>query len=478
MPRFPRRWSARGGCRAATVSVRSLLRPLLLAILIVALMAGAGEATGFLRHAALAPNAADTELTAIHAALADLQHEYFRPIDADAALSGAWDGAIAAAKPAGTRVSAVARPQLTGDSATARTAFDAAFRALNAATAGSVSAPTLGHAAIAALASSVHENHTYFIDPDRWQHRGDTVSSYAGIGVTVNERPDGIYVGEVFEDSPAAHAGIHPGDRFLKVDDAAVADLKLDQLVNRLRGPAGTGVSVTVQRGAGSVQVAITRATISIIAFESRILDGGVGYLRLRSFPPAGSKLPDGRTVAQALDLALDGFDRAGVTSWVLDLRGNGGGYLDGMNEIASRFLPSGSPLLVSHTQGGDSVTRAGSGQHTPTRPLAVLINAGSASASEILTSALQESGRAVVVGEKSAGVANAANLDALPDGGGLSVTAVQSLTGVKRRPLDGQGVTPDSALAANPDDVTTGRDSQLERAENLLRAAVAQAGP
>jgi carboxyl-terminal processing protease len=451
---------------------------LLLALLLVVLAAGAGGASGCLRRPAVAPSSVDTELAAIHAALTDLQHEYFRPIDAAAALGSAWDGAVTAAQPAGTRVSALARPQLAGDSSNARASFDRAFRSLAVAAAGSVDAPTLGHAAIAALASSVHENHTYFIDPDRWQHRADTVNSYAGIGVTTVERADGIYISEVFAGSPAAQAGLRAGDRFLKINDALVSDLQPGQLVNRLRGSPGSGVSVTVQRGVGTLQVAITRATISIVAFESRILDGGVGYLRLRSFPPAGSKLPNGQTVAQALDAALDGFDRAGVTSWVLDLRGNGGGYLDGMTEIASRFLPSGSPLLVSHTQGGDSVSRTGNGRHTPARPLAVLINGGSASASEILASALQESGRATVVGEKSAGVANAADLDSLPDGGGLSVTAVQSLTGLKRRPLDGQGVTPDSAVAANPDDVTTGRDSQIERAENLVRVAVAQAGP
>lgn len=469
--------SAPGRLGRACGSVRSLLRPALLAVLLVAAAAGAGQLTGAGRPAAVRPGAVDTELEAIHAALSDVEHEYFRPVDAAALLGGAWDGALTAAKPAGTRIAGVARPRLDGKISTARANFDRAFRELSAAADGAVAPPTLGHAAIAGLASSVHENHTYFIDPERWNHRGDTVSSYAGIGVTVSQRPDGIYIGEVYDGSPAANAGLRAGDRFLKVDDQPLDAVKMDRLVSLLRGPAGTPVTVTVQRAAGTLQVALTRATISIAAFESRILDGGVGYLRLRSFPPAGAKLPNGQTVAQALDAALESFDRAGVSSWVLDLRGNGGGYLDGMSEVAGRFLPSGTPLLVSHAQGGDSVSRTGGGQHAPTRPLAVLINAGSASASEILSSALQESGRATIVGEKSAGVANAANLDALPDGGGLSVTAVQSLTGLKRRPLDGEGVTPDSPIAANPDDLTTGRDSQLERAESLLRAAVAQAG-
>jgi len=474
---FPAVRSLPGRLHGTGRTAGSLLRPLLLAVLLVAAAAGVGQLTGAGRRAAVRTGPVDTELNAIHAALSDLEHEYFRPVDAAVLLGGAWDGAVNAAKPAGSRIAAVATPRLDGKPSAARSNFDQAFRELSASAQGAVDAPTLGHAAIAGLASAVHENHTYFIDPERWNHRGDTVNSYAGVGVTVSERPDGIYIGEVFEGSPAAQAGLRAGDRFLKVDDQPLDGAKLDQLVNRLRGAAGTRVSVTVQRGAGTLQVAMTRATISIAAFESRILDGGIGYVRLRSFPPAGAKLPDGQTVAQALDAALDGFDRAGVSSWVLDLRGNGGGYLDEMTEIASRFVPSGTPLLVSHTQSGDSVSRTGGGQHRPARPLVVLINAGSASASEILSSALQESGRATIVGEKSAGVANAANLDALPDGGGLSVTAVQSLTGLKRRPLDGEGVTPDSPVAANPDDVTTGRDSQLERAETVLRAAIAQSG-
>ncbi len=466
-----------GSLRSRLSRPRGTLLSLVLAVLLVATATGIGHVAGLGRGSAIKPGPVDTELNAIHAALSDVEHEYFHPVDTATLLGGAWDGALSAAKPAGSRAASVPRPQLSGKPSAARASFDRAFRELSAATSGVVGAPALGHAAIAGLASSVHENHTYFIDPERWNHRGDTVNSYAGIGVTVSERPEGIYIGEVFDGSPAALAGLRAGDRFLKVDEQTLDGVKLDQLVSRLRGDAGTRVTVTVQRGAGTLQAALTRATISVAAFESHILDGGVGYIRLRSFPPAGAKLPNGQTVAQALDAALDGFDRAGVSSWVLDLRGNGGGYLDGMSEIASRFLPSGTPLLVSQTQGGDSVSRTGNGQHRPARPLAVLINAGSASASEILSSALQESGRATIVGEKSAGVANAANLDALPDGGGLSVTAVQSLTGLKRRPLDGEGVTPDSPIAANPDDVTTGRDSQLERAETVLRAAIAQAG-
>ena len=144
----------------------------------------------------------------------------------------------------------------------------------------------------------------------------------------------------------------------------------------------------------GLLQAELTREQIVVSAFESRLLSGGVGYIRLRSFPPAGAKLPNGRTVPQALDDALSGFEQAGVTAWVLDLRGNGGGYLDAMTEVANRLLPAGTALYISHTQGSDTTLRSGGSQHQPARPLSVLVDGGSASASEILSVALQENGR------------------------------------------------------------------------------------
>lgn len=426
----------------------------------------------------LAPSAADSELLAVHAALDDLRHEYFRPVDSAAALNSAWDAALGQVQKAGADAHAFARPNVDGDVVAATHNFDAAFRRLSEQAPDKVDARTLGHAALAGLASSVHENHTYFIGPEGWNRRSATSDRYAGIGVTIAERDHAFYIAEVFARSPAARAGFRAGDRLTAVDAALTAGLTQGQLVQRVRGQPGAPVTVMVERAVGSLQATLVREQIVIPAFESRVLDGGVGYLRLRSFPPAGAAFPDGHTLGQSLDAALAGFEQAGVAAWVLDLRGNGGGYLDAMTEVAGRLLPSGTPVLVSHTQNGDAVTRTAGGERQPVRPLTVLINGGSASASEILAAALQESGRAAIVGEQSAGVANAANLDALPDGGGISITSVLTLTPVQRRPLDGQGVTPDSLIAGSADDLPLGRDRQLEQAAQVALSAVAQSSP
>lgn len=454
----PRRDRAR--CPGRTVAARLIAAALGALVLLVS---GCGG-----RSARPVPQA-ETELQAIHAALAHLQREYIRQVDTGQTLQAAWDGALAAARRGGVQVGAVTAPVLAGSDAQALRSFDRAYRSLARTLPASVDPRAVGYGALVGVASSVHESHTYFIDPDRWTHRGDATTRYAGIGVTIAPRNGGFYVLEVYPDTPAERAGLRSGDRFAVVDGLSTDGMTTDQLVSQLRGQPGTAVSVAVTRGSGLLQTLLTRETIVVSAFESRVLDDGVGYIRLRSFPPAGAKLPDGKTVPQELDAALDGFDRAGVDAWVLDLRNDGGGYLDDMSAIASRLLPNDTPLFVSRTRGGDSVSKTGGGQRQLELPLTVLVNGGSASAAEILAAALQESGRARVVGEKTSGVANAANLDALPNGGGLSVTSVQTLTPVLHRPLDGQGVTPDFVVAAASDDAALGRDRQLEWAADLV---------
>ena len=434
---------------------------------------------------ARAPSNVDIELDALATEISDMHGQYFKSVDTSAALNAAWDAAVAYGHSrGGPATPRTARPSVTGDDALSR--FNAAFHDLANEESAALAARSvadlasfqtaLGQQAVAAAAGSVHENHTYYINPSDWSRRGDTGQSYAGVGISISQVDTGIYVNEVFANSPAAGAGMERGDRLIAVDGQSIppgssADQGVGWLSSHLRGDPKTTVQLTYARIGVRSTVTLTRAYIYIPDFEAELING-VGHMRLRGFPPASSTGPDGKTIIQELDDALAKFEAAGATGWVLDLRGDGGGYLDTMTAIASRFLPKGAPLLVSRTNGGDTTTRAGDGQRLPVRPLTVLIDGGSASASEILASALQENGRALVVGSKSAGVANAADRDALPDGGGLSVTVVQSLTAVKKRPLDGQGVTPEA-----PGGICTGTFRPLGRVIMRLRPALASDG-
>jgi len=426
-----------------------------------------------------APSLIDVEIDAFHVALDDLRASYFGPVDTRSALASAWDAAVTYAQAHGASGPPhTPRPAITDRDALAR--FDAALRALAAEeTAHRIDERRLGEAAIAGLASSVHENHTYYISPEDWAQRNATGQRYAGIGVTISQVGEGFYISEVFANSPADNAGLQRGDRLLAVDRMPVPPPSsdgLNWLVQHLRGEPGTSVSVGLSRQGAPLDVQLTRAYIYVPDFEAKILDGDIGYLRVRAFPPAASTGPDGKTIAQALDDALARFDTAGTRGWVLDLRNDGGGYLDAMTAVASRFLAKGTPLFVSRTRDGESTTRADGPQHLPARPLVVIINAGTASAAEILAAALQENGRALIIGQKSAGVANAANRDALPDGGGISITVVQSLTPLLKRPLDGQGVLPNEQVEASADDIPRGADRQLDRAKAILRAGLVPA--
>ncbi|HEY8836334.1 MAG TPA: S41 family peptidase [Dehalococcoidia bacterium] len=421
---------------------------------------------------ATAPSSGDSELYAIHAAVDDLNREFFRPVKTSDLLQSAWNADAALATKNGVPIARVPSPRLTEDADASFRSFDASYRELNRIATGKADARALGRASISAIAGAVHENHTYYIDSDRWGHRGDTSNNYAGIGITIKQKDGLFYVVEAYAGGPAAAAGLRPGDYLVSVDGVSVDGLTIDKLTGLLRGRPGTTVVVEARHGARYLMAELQRAAIVVPAFDSRILDGGVGYLRLRSFPPADAKLPDGQTVPQAIDTALQSFEQAGVTAWVLDLRNNPGGYLDTMMLVGGRLLPAGSPLVINQAHAGESVSRVPAGQPLPERPLAVLLNGSSASASEILASALQESGRASIVGEKSAGIANAANLDALPDGGGLSITSVQTLTPVQRRSLDGQGVLPDSGIAVSDEDIPLGRDRQLDGAVALVSSA------
>lgn len=461
----------RSQARAALVTLPGVLLRATLIGIVAFIAVCAGSAAGMPTAPVAAPTGADVELSALHAALADLHGEYFRPVDPALALDSAWEGALGALRTAGAAAPSTPRPRVDGPLDTALGRFDSSFRRLAAEETGHIDEHKLGEAAVAGLASAVHESHTYYITPADWSRRSDTGTRYAGIGVTVNLYQGSFYTGDVYSGSPAAGASLRPGDRVTAVDGADATGQTLDWLVTKLRGDPGSTVSMTVERDGVARTATLTRAYIYVPDFEARVLDNGAGYLRLRAFPPASAAQPDGKTVVQALDAALARFDAAGATAWVLDLRGNGGGYLDTMNAFADRLLPPNTAVLVSRTHAGDTTTRTQPQQHRPARPLTVLVDGGSASASEILAAALQENGRARVVGQQSAGVANAANRDALPDGGGLSVTVVQSLTPVHRRVLDGSGVTPDDPIAPSADDIPLGRDRQLDRAATLALA-------
>ena len=263
--------------------------------------------------------------------------------------------------------------------------------------------------------------------------------------------------------SPAEGAGLRAGDQILAIDGTSTLGESVSSLVFEVRGEAGTDVTLTVQRDDAELDITITRAVIDLQEVESAMLEGSIGYVRLTTFTDRAPSI-----FHDALGALLD----QGATDIVFDLRGNPGGFIHTARSIASEFIPAGELLFtVEHEGSVDRWVAADGGlaQDAAIR-LVVLVDAGSASASEIVAAALQETGRATLVGQPTFGKNTVQIWNDLPNGGGLRLTTDRWFTPSHDTVADG-GVVPD-VLVEGPDDPTSEADPQLDRAVEILRGS------
>ena len=240
---------------------------------------------------------------------------------------------------------------------------------------------------------------------------------YAGLGMSVEQEGDSVLVGRIFANTPASAAGFQAGDRIVMVDGVAVTGQPLDAVTGRLRGPAGTPVKVSIRRyGPDLIELTPVRAQVHVPAVPfTLVLDGGVGYLPLQRFNE------DSREEVRRAMLDLK---RKGATSYILDLRGNGGGSLDQAIGIGSLFLPIGQQVVTVRYRGqADEVSSADGNAVSTREPMIVLADEYTASASEIVTGALQDHDRALVIGNTTFGKGLVQSLYQLEEGWALKFT-------------------------------------------------------
>ena len=403
-----------------------------------------------------------------------LTQEFYKKVDQQTILDGARGEVITFLEKAGVKNPHVATIRATDDpSYNARElehAINAAAAAYGAKTGGS---RPLTYEAITGLLSSVKDKYTTFLSPKDYAalNEGLDGGNFSGVGISiqVDEKTKLLDVNEVIPDGPAEKAGVQDGDTVLEIDGKSTKGLTTDQDAKLLRGDKGSTVKLTIERaGATLPQIAVVRDVIHQPSVYAKLLDNGIGYARLTVF---------GSNTAQELSAALTKLQGEGAKAYVLDLRDNGGGYLNAAIDVSSKFIPSG-PIVSVEARGGSNTQYEADNTAIPPKPLAVLVNKYTASASEITSGALQDDGVGELIGEKTYGKGVVQTIHPLPDGSAVKITSARYLT-PHGRDINLVGIQPD-IVTIEPQTAKLGNpatDPQLQSAITYLQGKIAQAG-
>lgn len=314
------------------------------------------------------------------------------------------------------------------------------------------------HGAARGMVEAWKDPYTRFVSPSQLKDEEiELEGKYGGLGMYIGDRDGQILVISPMEDSPAERAGLKPKDQIVKVDNEVVVGWTSDRVVQKLRGEPNTKVTVWVRREGEDelLDFEITREIIKLESVKYEVLSDDIGYLRLTQFK---------HNTADESRNAVRDMLRKGIRALILDLRNNGGGLLDASVKISSMFLRDG---LIVQTKGRSERANekyyADKNYYQTNIPMTVLINGGSASASEIVAGALNDRGRAKLIGEKSFGKGSVQTLFPLTDGSGVYVTIARYYT-PSGRVIDHVGLSPDIEVKGEPNRDKS-QDKQLQRA-------------
>ena len=290
--------------------------------------------------------------------------------------------------------------------------------------------------ALKGMVAAVGDNYTVYFPPQIYESTQiEYTGVYQGIGAYIGKKDNQIVIIAPIPGSPAAAAGIKSGDVILKIDGQPTDQMSSDEASLKIRGPAGTKVALTIGRKdvKDPIELSITRSEITVASVTSEMHDQ-IAYIRITQFI-----LPTTNDFKQALQDSID----KGAKGIILDLRDNPGGILDQAVDVASQFLLRGIVVKVVDKDGKESVFKVRPGGLALNMPLIVLVDGGSASASEIVAGALQDNGRAKLAGSQTFGKASVQNIIRLEDGGALKVTVAHYYT-PNGKMISGTGLTPD----------------------------------
>ena len=317
--------------------------------------------------------------------------------------------------------------------------------------------------AIRGMIEALGDDHSSYMDPKTFQDANESLSGeYEGIGAWVDTTADYLTIISPIPGSPADQAGMAPGDRIIAIDGEDLTGVDAELVRQRVLGPAGSTVVLTVAREGESEPLifTITRDRIVVKSATGEMLENGIGYVQITTF---------GDKTTPELRAALEELMAQNPKGLIIDLRNNGGGYLQTSVEVASEFIGDGVILYEQYGDGERTTYRALKDGQATEIPLVVLINEGTASASEIVAGAIQDYGRGKLVGVTSYGKGSVQNWVPLTNNqGAVRVTIAKWLT-PNERTIHGEGLTPDFEVERSNDDRQADFDPQLDKAIEVL---------
>ena len=321
--------------------------------------------------------------------------------------------------------------------------------------------------AISGLTAAVGDPYTIFLPPSETGiFKADISGNFSGVGMEIGIRNDQLVVIAPLKDSPSEKAGLKPKDKILKINDEIAQGLRIDEAVSKIRGPEGSKVTLLIQRAEGEpFEVTITRGIIDLPTIKTELKNTGVGKVFVISLYGFSGNSP-----ALFRD-ALKAFIDSGTDKLIIDLRGNPGGYLEAAVDMASFFLPDGKVIVREYYGEGqaENVHRSkGYDIFNENLKLAILVDGGSASASEILAGALQEYGRAKLVGDTTFGKGSVQELVDITDETSIKVTVARWLT-PNGHSISERGLEPDFKVTITEEDIKNENDSQMNKAIEIL---------
>lgn len=320
------------------------------------------------------------------------------------------------------------------------------------------------YGAIDGLVRSVGDPYTVFLPPKESEKFSQEINgSFGGIGIEIGLRNDIITVIAPIKDTPAEKAGLLAGDKIIKIGDKSTADMKLEEAVNLIRGPKGTPVTLTYLRNGAKEgkEITMTRAAIKIPTVAWKLVDDDIAYVQLFVF---------NRNVDAEFDKVAKEIVKSPARRIILDLRNNPGGLLDSAINISGYFLDTGK-VVVSERFGDtkENVFKTEPNGLLKSYPLVILLNKGSASASEIVSGALKDNRNVTIVGEKSFGKGSVQEVRDLPQGASLKITIAKWFT-PKGNSISDHGIAPDIEIKRSEDDLKTDKDPQLDKAKEVIK--------